>query len=192
MERPTRAGTAAVHPAAFVPVEVNGTAPLGASAIDLAGHGYAEREFFASGKANRYRNAVPGALADAEIIDSGHPYTTRVLVRRPLNPESFNGTLVVEWANVSAGQDIDFGWAESHKYLLREGYAYAVVSVQAVGVTQLRTWSPARYGNLSIEADNTDPAAREPVDSSFLPGDPGLPWPRTRCAGTSSPRSPRL
>ena len=175
MEMPTRAGAAAVLPAELVPAAVNGTAPLGASAIDLTDHGYAEREFYASGQANRYRNAVVGALAAAEVIDGGHPYTTRVLVRWPLNPESFNGTLVVEWANVSAGQDIDFGWAESHKYLLREGYAYAVVSAQAVGVTQLRTWSPGRYGNLSVEADNTDPAAGEPVDTSFLPGDPGLP-----------------
>ena len=175
MGKPTSASAATVYPAALVPVEVDGTAPLGASAIDLTGHGYAEREFYASGKANRYRNAVPGALTDAEIIDGGHSYTTRVLVRRPLNRESFNGTLVVEWANVSAGQDIDFGWAESHEYLLREGYAFAVVSAQAIGVARLRTWSPGRYGKLSVEADNTDPATGEPVDTTFLPGGPGLP-----------------
>lgn len=53
MEMPTIAGTAAVCPAALVPVEVNDTAPLGASVIDLADHGYAEREFCASGRANR-------------------------------------------------------------------------------------------------------------------------------------------
>ena len=58
--------------------------------------------------------------------------------------------------------------------MLRAGYAFAVVSAQAVGVARLRTWSPGRYGNLSVEADNADPATGEPVDTSFLPGSPAL------------------
>ena len=32
------------------------------------------------------------------------PYRTRILVRRPPTPAKFNGTVVVEWMNVSAGE----------------------------------------------------------------------------------------
>ncbi|WP_376703059.1 alpha/beta hydrolase domain-containing protein [Mesorhizobium sp. ISC25] len=63
---------------------------------------------------------------------------------------------MVEWANVTAGQDIDFAFAESWEYLLREGYAVAVVSAQNVGVDRLKTWSPERYGTLSVAVNNVD------------------------------------
>src|SRR5450631_474929 len=40
---------------------------------------------------------------------------------------------------------------------MREGYAWVGVSAQRVGIKQLNTWSPARYGTLSVEALNDDP-----------------------------------
>ena len=56
------------------------------------------------------------------LVDGGHPYKTRVIVRRPADPAKFNGTLAAEWYNVTTGQDIDFDWAASHEYLMRNGY----------------------------------------------------------------------
>lgn len=47
-------------------------------------------------------------MRDAQVIDSGNAYVTRVLVRRPTDPARFNGTVVVEWLNVTLDQDIDF------------------------------------------------------------------------------------
>ena len=47
------------------------------SAIDLAGHGYVEEEFFIAGTANRYTTPE---LATASIVDRGHPYKTRLVV----------------------------------------------------------------------------------------------------------------
>jgi hypothetical protein len=160
------AGTSAAEPgnerprvpaAVLSPVQVPGTSPMAASAVDLRKSGYAEREYYATGRAHRYRGAVTGAQADAQVIDGGWDYKTRTLVRWP-KTRAFNGTLVVEWFNVTAGQDVDFAWAESHEYLLRQGYAVAAVSAQRVGVERLKTWSPQRYGTLSVAADNVDPA----------------------------------
>lgn len=149
-----------------------------AADVDLTTIGYTEHEFYANGMASRYRGVLPGTLKTGQLIDNDWPYRTRVLVRAP-GAEKFNGFLVVEWANVTTGQDVDFAFAESYKYLLKEGYAVAVVSVQRVGVDRLTTWNPARYGSLSVEADITDPLDRSRIDDCGFPiacpGDP-LSW----------------
>ena len=82
----------------------------------------------------RERNREPlqrhtAVTTTATVLDSGHPYTTRVVVRTP-SAEKFNGTLVVEWNNVTIGVDGEFVFAEANEYLLREGYAVAAVSAQ--------------------------------------------------------------
>lgn len=175
---PASAARPSLQAAQLTPVHVPGTQPMSAAAIDLAAAGYTEHEFYATGTAQRYRGVLPGAQGTGQVIDGGWPYRTRVLVRRP-KAAQFNGTLVVEWSNVTAGQDIDFAFAESHAYLLREGYAVAVVSVQRLGVDRLKTWSPKRYGDLSVSADSTDPQSGEPIDAcppgTACPGDP-LSW----------------
>lgn len=162
----------------LTPVQVPGTTPMTAAAVDLAAAGYTEHEFYASGVAQRYRGVQPRAQATGQVIDGGWPYRTRVLVRTP-KAAKFNGTLVVEWANVTAGQDIDFAFAESYAHLLREGYAVAVVSAQRIGVERLKTWSPQRYADLNVTADNTDPQTGEKIDTcppgATCPGDP-LSW----------------
>ena len=53
------------------------------SAIDLAGHGYVEEEFFIEGTANRYTTPE---LATGSVVDGGHPYTTRLVVRAQRHP----------------------------------------------------------------------------------------------------------
>ena len=160
---PTAVTTPRLNAAMLTLVQVPGTTPMAAAAVNLAAAGYTEHEFYASGEAQRFRGALRGAQATAEVIDGGWPYRTRVLVRTP-KAAKFNGTLVVEWANVTAGQDVDFAFAESYAHLLREGYAVAVVSAQRVGVERLKTWSPQRYGDLNVAADSTDPKTGEPID----------------------------
>lgn len=167
-DTPQAASPMPVAAARLTQVTVPGTAPMAAAGIDLAAAGYTEREFYAEGKANRYRGVLPGTVTTGQIIDGNWPYRTRVLVRAP-KAEKFNGFLVVEWANVTAGQDVDFAFAESYKYLLREGYAVAVVSAQRVGVDRLKTWSPERYGTLSVSADITDPQGGGKIDDCGFP-----------------------
>lgn len=119
-------------------VNIPGTTAMGAAPLNLQAQGYSEHEYYAEGVANRYRGAKIDMLDTAKIIDGNWPYLSRVLVRTP-TPEKFNGTLIVEWTNVTVGQDVDFAFAESYEYLLREGYAVALVSAQKAGIDRLKT-----------------------------------------------------
>lgn len=118
------------------------------SAFDLEPYGYAEEEFFVSGTA-RTDTAEP---TTAE-------YTTRMLVRRPIDPKKFNGTVIVEWNNVTAQHDQtpDYFW--SYPMILREGYAYVIVSAQKAGICcapplALQVIDNGRYRDLSHPGDD--------------------------------------
>src|SRR6266853_1207629 len=117
-------------------VAVAGPPALQLSNFDLAPLGYKIEEFFVSGTASSYKlssaptsdgrwNAVP-----AENV----PYATRIVTVRPSDPKKFNGTVVVEWLNVSGGGDGAADWIGLHREILRNGYAYVGVSAQKVGV----------------------------------------------------------
>jgi hypothetical protein len=136
-------------------------------------YGYTEEEYFLSGDAVSY--GVDGELAadgrwEAQGTSATKAYTTRMIVRRPKDGADFNGTLVVEWLNVSAGResDPDFGYLAPE--LLAEGYAYVGVSAQRTGIepgglgipipgvppeglAPLKEWDPQRYGELSHPGD---------------------------------------
>ena len=61
-------------------------------------------------------------------------FTTRVLVYRPTDPAAFNGTVWVEWLNVSGGLDAAPDWIFTHTELMRTGAAWVGVSAQQLGV----------------------------------------------------------
>jgi hypothetical protein len=165
------AATAAPGPldapaATLTEIDVPGTTAMSTTAVDLAAAGYTEREFSAAGEANRYAGAVANSLETATVLDGGWDYRTRVMVRTP-DPQRFNGTLVVEWTNVTIGVDFEFATAEASEYLLREGYAVAIVSAQRVGVERAKSWSPARYGDLGVDANGCGAGG-----TSLCAGDP--------------------
>jgi hypothetical protein len=120
---------------------VEDTYPWMSTVSDLASAGYVEEEFALSGRADAYGTT-------GELLAEDVPYSTRMIVRRPADPRHFNGTVLTEWQNVTAGYDLDALWSPDQ--ILREGYAWVGVSAQRVGVDQLRGWSPARYGNLDV------------------------------------------
>jgi hypothetical protein len=134
--------------------------PFGAATIDLAAVGYSEEEYFVEGEASRYR--VIGELGrdgkwNAERAGTT-PFKTRVVVRRPVDPARFNGTLIVEWNNVSAGCEIFE--AGDTPVIFDGGFAYLGVSAQQVGVHGFATnpqglvaWDSPRYGTLQIADD---------------------------------------
>lgn len=142
--------------------------PFTSSVVDLAASGYVEEEFFLDGTATSYAPAPGTALGrDGRwnlVEDGGAPYRTRILVRRPEATSRFNGTVLVEWLNVTGGFDIDAVWARIQTEVLREGYAWVGVSAQRASVNgppvlegvsdPLTTWDPERYGTLSIPDDS--------------------------------------
>jgi hypothetical protein len=127
--------------------------PFFATNIDLAAVGYVEQEFFVSGTANRYNTPTltltNGIDPTATVIDGGHPYKTRIIVRRPVSAADFNGTVLIEWLNVTNGYDVEADWFQSYEHFIRSGYAWVGVSAQRVGVDFLRGWS-ARYATLDV------------------------------------------
>lgn len=136
----------------------------------LESHGYVEEEYFIEGEATAY--APEGWLGE-----DGHwtvretstaPYKTRILVRRPADPADFDGSVFVEWFNVSAGfdADVDFGFGNAE--LLRNGSVYVGVSAQQAGVEgggfalpvpggaeigAPKEWDPERYETIEHPGD---------------------------------------
>ncbi len=80
------------------------------------------------------------------------PYRTRIVSFVP-DASKFNGTVIVEWLNVTAGFDLANDLAYMSPEIERSGYAWVGVSAQKVGVSSLRTTDPARYGTLDHLGD---------------------------------------
>ncbi|MGD9793503.1 MAG: alpha/beta hydrolase domain-containing protein [Acidimicrobiia bacterium] len=134
--------------------------PFGAAVRDLAAEGYVEEEYFFTGDAYRYRPVGPFGVDGrwpAERAGTDR-FVTRAVVRRPADPARFNGTVLVEWNNVSSGLEIFE--AGDTSVVFDEGFAYVGVSVQIIGLIGfapdphgLHAWDPQRYGALHLPDD---------------------------------------
>jgi hypothetical protein len=142
---------------------------------ELAVNGYVEEEYFIEGTANTY--STP-AGATGSVLTSNNPYKTRIVVRRPADRARFNGTVLIEWSNVTNGFDAENLWFFSWEHVLRSGYAWVGVSAQKVGVDRLKSWNPGRYGTLNISTDGlaydafaqAGQAIRHPIGIDVLGG----------------------
>jgi hypothetical protein len=129
--------------------------------FNLKAAGYEEQEYFISGTATRFNsNPTVAQQTQAATPIGSMPYTTRIVVRRPINPARSAGVAVVDWQNVTAGHDIDTEWGTSADYFVSHGWTWIGASVQAVGVNGapsgataglgLKEWNPQRYGSLDV------------------------------------------
>lgn len=125
--------------------------------------GYRETEYFFSGIAASY-------IATDEVTSNGYwavepaqgaEYTSRMVVQRPLDDADFNGTVVVEWFNVTGGLDSAITWMTAHTELVREGYVWVGISAQAAGIEgggafdlSLKAVDRERYGELHHPGDS--------------------------------------
>ncbi len=129
---------------------------------DLADFGYVEEEFFIEGVANKYKTPIGKT---GSVISGDHHYKTRIVVRRPIDADKFNGVVILEWQNVTAGYELDAHWGPSWEHFIRRGYAWVGVSAQKIGVhgfppamgenNGLIAWSPTRYGSLDLTDGGT-------------------------------------
>ena len=80
-----------------------------------------------------------------------------MIVRRPSDARNFNGTVVVEWLNVTAQFDTSPDWEYSRVELMRKGYVWVGISAQFIGVdgpvAGLKLLDPVRYGSLVHPGD---------------------------------------
>jgi hypothetical protein len=130
----------------------------------IAELGYVAEEFFVSGTASSYRPTAelgPDGRWDVTPSDTAD-YITRIVVLTPTDRAKFNGTVLVEWLNVSGGIDAPAVWFMAHREIVRSGYAYVAVSAQKVGVEggvsrgfdmSLKSQNPARYASLHHPGD---------------------------------------
>jgi hypothetical protein len=150
-------------PIATVGPELAGTPSLPSVAFDLSSLGCAVHEHLVSGTAVSYTSAGPfepdgrWSVAESERAD----FTTRVVVHCPDDAARGNGTVVLEWLNVTGGLDIPALWTMTHRHLVRGGYTWVGVSAQRVGIEGggmmpglgLREAVPDRYGSLVHPGD---------------------------------------
>ena len=94
--------------------------PFNAAVVDLAKQGYVEEEFFLAGTAKTY-DIPRDQMSNGTPSEANHPFKTRLVVRRPSSPAKFNGTVVVEWTNVSEGFDNEVEWFHSGEHFVRSG-----------------------------------------------------------------------
>ena len=134
-------------------------------AFDVASLGYLAQEFFISGTASSFSSAAelgPDGRWSVTPADSAD-FTTRMVVLTPADRTQFNGTVLVEWLNVSGGIDAPAVWMMAHREMVRAGYAYVAVSAQRVGVEggmnlmgvdmSLKSQDPKRYAALRHPGD---------------------------------------
>jgi hypothetical protein len=108
-------------------------------------HGYIEQEFFFQGVAR----AADGTTA---------PYKSRILIRRPSDPKQFNGSVIMDWTNVTVPDDTDVGWLPMHTTIMKRGFVYVAVAAQRLAIEAspiaLKQYDPVRYGSLSHPGDD--------------------------------------
>jgi len=129
---------------------------------DLSQVGYVEEEYLVSGTANIYEYVDNAAQRpEVQVLTPDVPYVTRILVRKPLQPAQFKGTVFVDVLNATAGWDGDAIWYGTYEYLIRSGAAWVGVSTKPVTVNFLRdrwgrppwpTRNASRYATLSMPA----------------------------------------
>jgi hypothetical protein len=127
--------------------------------VSPAAIGYEQQEFFVGGLATAYTPTAP-LTNDGEWSVVPDPATdgaffkTRAIVMRPADPADFDGTVFVEWMNVSAGADLPNDWVYGHNEMVRSGAVWIGVSAQVVGVNQIKAANPDRYASLVHPGDS--------------------------------------
>lgn len=143
-----------------------GTITLASTAFDLADVGYRDVEYFVEGTATSYTSSAPLTSDGAWDVEPGETaeFKTRIVVRTPPKAE-FNGSVVLEWLNVSGGVDAAADWNMTHTELIRNGFGWVGVSAQSVGINgggidlggedmSLKNFDPERYGSLVHPGDS--------------------------------------
>lgn len=133
-----------------------GVPVVSTTSFNLKDVGYEQSEFLLAGTASQYSPAAPLTSDGKWSVTASDPqaYTTRLVVYRPTDPKRFNGSVIVEWLNVSGGVDAGPDWVMTHTDLVREGFAWVGVSAQAAGINASKTTDPVRYASIVHPGDS--------------------------------------
>jgi len=136
---------------------------LGFSVEPPVPDGYVEQEYFFSGTGTIYEYTPTGIqlvspCPAVATLGCTIPYTTRMLVLRPIEPKKFSGTVVIEPLNPSFSFDIAGIWDRSRDYFVRNGDVFVGWTSKSVTVNTLKVFNATRYA---------------PLDWPYLPPTPG-------------------
>lgn len=116
------------------------------NAVRLDEYGYAEDEYFISGTSN------PNAAGDRPNVGATRPntaYTTRIVVRRPVDPSRFSGTVQLE--PVGDRTEAVTSWTWAWPYFVSNHDIWVGITVSKDSVETLRSkFDPTRYAPLEI------------------------------------------
>jgi len=147
----------------------------------LAAAGYVEEEFFFAGDATSYRPEGTWGADGKWSVTPGPaaPYVSRALVRRPASATKFNGSVMVEWMNVTAGADVAVDFGFTNRELLEKGYIYVGVTAQKVGAEATKGSDATRYATVAHPGDEWSydiftQAGRATLANKFFPADFGV------------------
>jgi hypothetical protein len=133
--------------------------------FDLADVGYQQAEYFLEGTATAFTNLNELGSDGNWEVEPGEQalYKTRIVVYRPIDPAAFDGNVLIEWLNVTAGFETPPSWATGHLEMRRGGSVWVGVSAQITGIEgsdrgllplHLKAVNPERYGSLSHPGDS--------------------------------------
>jgi hypothetical protein len=142
-----------------------GTINLLSQTFDLESVGYQQTEYFLEGTASAFTNLAELGMDGVWSVEPGEQaaYKTRIVVYRPIDPARFDGNVLVEWLNVTAGFETPPSWGTGHLEMRRGGSVWVGVSTQLVGIEgspgsllplYLKAANPARYGSLVHPGDS--------------------------------------
>ena len=144
---------------------------------DLSKFGYVEEEFLVSGKANVYDFDSAGKVI---VKTPEAPYTTRILVRRPVATSKFSGNIIVELLNPSLLFDLAPQWMFSNGYFMEHGDIWVGVTVKPVAAKALKKFNPERYASISwanpLPSDKRCPIPASFLSDTFTETENGLAW----------------
>jgi hypothetical protein len=116
--------------------------------VDLVAHGYIEQEYLLHGHAGVWswdKRLRPCCTEE-------RPFTTRVLVRRPVDPTRFSGAVQLEPHHPD--DDRALTWAMIAPWIVRSRHAHVGVTQDQATADDLIGFDPERYGSLHISHPN--------------------------------------
>ena len=153
-----------VNPTMSMPPAI-GEPNLLAQNFDLGTVGYEQSEYFLEGTATAYTNTSELGTDGMWSVEPGETamYRTRIIVYRPIDPAAFNGNVLVEWLNVTAGFETPPSFGTGQLEMRRQGSVWVGASVQLIGLEgsdrgliplHLKAVNPDRYGSLTHPGDS--------------------------------------
>lgn len=119
----------------------------------LVENDYTEAEYIVAGEANVYDYGPDGSV---EVDQDDVSYATRILVRRPRDPDRFSGRVQVETSHPQYG--ITVVWSQIYEYVTGNGDAYVAVSTRRTNdgssaIEGLKGFDPERYEQIDFAED---------------------------------------